>query len=738
MSLLKKTSSQAEEVARLLVLWRNALDRGESVDLDVLTSNNASLKAAIENTPEGQQLLQWMLFTPNLNTDTLVPTKLPSTMGAIQFSQAPVDQPIRADGYQIGDKIADRYRLIHILGEGGSAVVWLANDLVLERLVAVKIYRASFLEDQDPKTLATEARIMARFEHPCILPIYDQGEHEGRLFLILKYVPKRPGRSKTLPLRVATKVVLQMTESLKFLHDHGILHCDIKPANILIDPNGRAFLSDYGIAQDSSRGGLLEHTAGTPGFLAPERSKNGTIGAQSDIYSLGVVLFYYLVGHLPNTSEPATLAKDMHDLPTPVQRLVEKAVSHDPKRRFATMDEFSDALKKQANHKPGRFRKIAIAAAILLTGLTTASAWVARDYLSSSPKYPTQVVSLSRSGFNKVFHGDWDTDGDQDLGTFHSTTGAMEFYFNNGKGEFALFDTIYRDNTQTDINPGYFDDDERLDLLHSFGHKPVVSHSVFSKGKFLVEGKYANINLIRPIEPKTADFNRDGHNDLILLDGETNDIGVRLGEENEIFKEEITLTACEYESGKTIGLYIGDLNNDKFPDFIVGVQNTADNPSGATVFLQTSPGVFNEGTFYPIAARAELGLGELMDADQDGDKDLVLPDRVGDRLIHFVNDGKGGFIEHRTLLETPKPGMVVQLDPHNSNKLELAVSSTLKGISILGLQPAGNWKTIQSYDWIVTPRGLAAADLDNDGTFDIIANRVETNQLTLIHRKKSR
>lgn len=733
---MEQKSDQSLQITQLLTLWHEARKRGEPIDLDELTEYDPTLKANLQAIIDEQQAAQWMTMTPPVPTEPVVQTRLPDTVGAIAFNQAPGDQPIRADGFQIGDRLVDRYRLIHILGEGASAVVWLANDTVLDRLVAVKIFRLSFLEDQDPKVLAHEARIMARFEHPSILPIYDQGEHEGRLLLILKYVPKRAGKLKTLPLPTAIKVVLQITESLKFLHVHGIVHCDIKPANILIDPAGRAFLSDYGIAQDSSRNSMMEHLAGTPGFIAPERVNAGTISVQSDIYSLGVVLFYYLLGHLPNTNDPNGLAGELKGVPGPLRKVIAKAISPETKSRYSSMESFAEALGKQLNYNPGRVRRLVLASALVLMGLATAAAWQARDYLSTDRKYPTQTLALSRSGFNKVFHGDWDADGDQDIGTYLPATGAIEFHFNNGKGEFSLFDTIYRDNTQSDTNPGYFDDDDRLDLLHSFQHKPTVTHSVYAKGKFVVEGKYANINLIRPVEPKTTDFNRDGHNDLIVLDSETNDIGVRLGESNDIFKEEITLTASEYESAKTIGLYIGDLNNDKYADFIVGVQNTPEHPSGITVFIQSSPGIFNEGNFFPVTARTELGVGEMMDIDQDGDRDLVLPDRIGDRLIHFVNDGKGGFVENRTLLNYSKPGIVVQLDARDGDLAELAVASTLKGVSLLGMKPDGTWKQIQYYDWIITPRGLTTTDVDNDGSLDLIANQVEKNQLTVIHRKK--
>ena len=125
-----------------------------------------------------------------------------------------------------------------------------------------------------------------------------------------------------------------------------------------------------------------------------------------------------------------------------------------------------------------------------------------------------------------------------------------------------------------------------------------------------------------------------------------------------------------------------------------------------------------------------------MDADLDGDPDLVIPDKIGDRVIHFVNDGKGGFTENRTLLTLPKPALLVQLDCSENNKLEIAVASQVKGLNIIGLNQDNQWNKIQEYPWSISSRGLAATDLDNDGTLDLIANLNDLNKANIIYRRR--
>ena len=328
-------NDQNQDISSMISEWDAADRRGESLDIKQISGNNPELANQLQAHIDQVLIARWMQKTPDYPTENLVQTNQPKTMGAIGFGQTPEHQAIRADGFQIGDKIADRYRLIHILGEGATAIVWLANDLILERLVAVKIFRASFLEDQIPSALAHEARLMARFEHPSILPIYDQCEFEGRLFLILKYVPQRKSKNLVLPPKQAVKVLLQITDSVKFLHDNGVVHCDIKPGNILVDPSERAFLSDYGIALDRTRFPEAAHAAGTSGFLAPERLNGGEISAQSDIYSLGIVLFSYLTGHLPTSPDPRSISRDLNQIPSTLKHIVVKAISQNPEDRYS-------------------------------------------------------------------------------------------------------------------------------------------------------------------------------------------------------------------------------------------------------------------------------------------------------------------------------------------------------------------------------------------------------------------
>ena len=115
----------------------------------------------------------------------------------------------------------------------------------------------------------------------------------------------------------------------------------------------------------------------------------------------------------------------------------------------------------------------------------------------------------------------------------------------------------------------------------------------------------------------------------------------------------------------------------------------------------------------------------------------MIPDKIGDRLIQFVNDGKGGFAENRTLLTTPRPALLVQLDTSENNRLEIAVASQTKGLSIMGLKPNNEWIKVQEYPWSISAKGLAATDLDNDGTLDLIANLNDLNKVNFIYRRRN-
>ncbi|MBA8793304.1 serine/threonine protein kinase [Friedmanniella endophytica] len=255
-----------------------------------------------------------------------------------------------------GDLIADRYRLVRLVGSGGMGAVWEARDERLARPVALKQLHAQVGVPPAEAGLAEqramrEARITARLHHPNAVPVFDVVEHEGRPCLVMQYLPSTPlsellRRDGALdPARVA--VIGQQTSSaLAAAHAVGIVHRDVKPGNILITEDGSAVLSDFGISHALGDATLtstgLVH--GTPAFLAPEVARGAESGFASDVYSLGATLYTAVEGAPPFGTDPnamALLHRIASEQPRPVQRaaalgpLIESMLAPSPQDRPA-------------------------------------------------------------------------------------------------------------------------------------------------------------------------------------------------------------------------------------------------------------------------------------------------------------------------------------------------------------------------------------------------------------------
>jgi serine/threonine protein kinase len=273
----------------------------------------------------------------------------------------------------IGKEVG-RYLIFENVGEGGMATVYKAYDARLEREVALKIIRPeAFPPDQLQNILVRferEAKALAKLSHPNIVNVYDYGDFEGSPYLVLEYLPggtlkqslaDRDG--KPVPWKEAAHTLQPIMEALSFAHAHGLVHRDVKPSNLLITNTGRLMLSDFGIAKllgtdDSaaltgSGGGI-----GTPEYMAPEQW-TGDVSAQSDLYSLGVILYEMVTGRKPYEAEtPAgVLIKQATQplppprnfatgLPTGLEDVLKKALAPRPEDRYKTVDEFSRALVK--------------------------------------------------------------------------------------------------------------------------------------------------------------------------------------------------------------------------------------------------------------------------------------------------------------------------------------------------------------------------------------------------------
>ncbi|WP_170991307.1 serine/threonine-protein kinase [Herbidospora galbida] len=211
---------------------------------------------------------------------------------------------------QTSDRIvASRYRLIEPLGRGGMGTVWRALDETLEREVAVKELNADLSgADREIFTIRTlrEARAAGRVGHPAVAAVYDVFEERGHPWIVMQYVPSTTlgalirDEGPMRPHRVAT-IGLQVLSALKAAHQAGVLHRDVKPDNVLITPDGRAVLTDFGIAamEDDSPVTRTGSLVGTPAFISPERAAGGRAVRASDMWSLGVTLFLAVEGRSP-------------------------------------------------------------------------------------------------------------------------------------------------------------------------------------------------------------------------------------------------------------------------------------------------------------------------------------------------------------------------------------------------------------------------------------------------------
>ena len=270
--------------------------------------------------------------------------------------------------------IDGRYRLERLLGTGGMSEVWLAEDQRLGRWVAVKVLRSSLGDDDLVSGLEREARIVARLQHPNIVGVLDAGRHEGRYFIVMEYVHGQSIRDildaqGRLTEREAVRYGLQVAAALQYAHDQDVVHCDVKPENILIDQNGVAKIADFGIADTLTRTlspSEARDILGTIAYLAPEVIQGAQADARSDVYSLGLTLYETVAGRLPFAgSSPAAVAGQRLAAAAPPLRtfalaatpefeaVLARAIAPFPLDRYQSAAEFAQALRTLPAPKSG-------------------------------------------------------------------------------------------------------------------------------------------------------------------------------------------------------------------------------------------------------------------------------------------------------------------------------------------------------------------------------------------------
>jgi eukaryotic-like serine/threonine-protein kinase len=269
---------------------------------------------------------------------------------------------------QLNNALAGRYLIERQIGQGGMAIVYLARDLRHERKVALKVLSPELGAVVGKERFLAEIRVTANLQHPHLLPLFDSGEAEGQLFYVMPYVQgeslrDRLNREKQLPIDEAVRIAAAVGGALDYAHRHGVIHRDLKPENILLQ-EGQPLVADFGIALAVSVAGGARITQtglslGTPQYMSPEQATGDrVIDGRTDIYSLGAVLYEMLTGDPPHTGSTAQaiIAKVITDRPRPVrlsrdtvprhvEAAVECALAKLPADRFATAQEFIDALR---------------------------------------------------------------------------------------------------------------------------------------------------------------------------------------------------------------------------------------------------------------------------------------------------------------------------------------------------------------------------------------------------------
>lgn len=342
-----------ERLADFLLHWEELRQRGQDTPASVLAREHPELIAELAARIEALKATEWL------------------------------DQPLEDDppgddpsaGPPLSPRtLAGRYRLDDLIAEGGFAQVYRAYDTELQRTVAIKLPKPSTLASSD--AFLAEARRAARLKHDGIVPVFDVGSDGDTCFIVTEYVEggslaerlvgRKPSRNEAL------RWIGEIADALDYAHLNGVIHRDVKPANILIDHHGRAKLTDFGIAQSASKTGQLAPSLGTLRYMSPEQLAGKPADHRSDIYSLAVVLYETLTGSVPySSSDPNVLRKEIvhgptgpwsGSIPASLRPVCAQALARRPHERPRSAAAFAAALRGAG----GRHRVSRVGGALLV------------------------------------------------------------------------------------------------------------------------------------------------------------------------------------------------------------------------------------------------------------------------------------------------------------------------------------------------------------------------------------
>ena len=278
-----------------------------------------------------------------------------------------------------GQKINDRYEIIKSIGEGGMANVFLANDIILNRNVAVKVLRGDLSnDDKFIRRFEREALSVSNLSHPNIVEIYDVGEEDGEHYIVMEYIEGKTlkqllKKRESLTLTEVIDIMTQLTDGISHAHESYIIHRDIKPQNIMIEDDGRIKITDFGIAMALNATQLTQTNSvmGSVHYLPPEQASGKSATVKSDIYAMGIMMYELLTGTVPFRGDNAVeiALKHMKDkipsvrkqdpsIPQSVENIILKATAKNPRNRYDSAKEMHEDLLNCLNEEHANDKKI--------------------------------------------------------------------------------------------------------------------------------------------------------------------------------------------------------------------------------------------------------------------------------------------------------------------------------------------------------------------------------------------
>lgn len=344
---MKMESRDEELLLDLLLRWEELRNRGQEIPVEELSRDYPHIQAELRKRIKALTSTAW-LEKPLDDED-------------------PPEADDPAPSPSAPKIFGGRYRLDAILAEGGFAQVWKGTDLELKRVVAIKIPKPSRLESAE--SFIAEAQRVARLKHPGVVPVFDVGRDGAVCFIVSEFVEGGSLKSILATSRPAENAAIQwvceIAEALHHAHEQGVIHRDVKPANILIDRHGRAMLADFGIAQSPLK---AAKSVGTVRYMSPEQLAGAPSDKRADVFSLGVVLHEVLTGSLPypgspSSSIPVAVERGLPKavaagVSRPLRAVIAKALQHDPGERYQSAADLGAAVRSAMRRQKDRRRLV--------------------------------------------------------------------------------------------------------------------------------------------------------------------------------------------------------------------------------------------------------------------------------------------------------------------------------------------------------------------------------------------